>query len=77
MNEPLPIYCSRNACTNLATVEIEAGSASTELRRAVACDQHRSAVRRWAARVGFPQSTPIDQPMLGQLLLFPVTKVEP
>ena len=77
MPEPLPIYCSRNDCDDLATVEIEAGTVDTELRRAVACDRHRSAVRRWVARVGEIASAPIDQPMLGQLVLFPMTEVEP
>ncbi|GAA4963805.1 hypothetical protein [Actinoplanes utahensis] len=77
MTAPLPIYCSRNGCAVPATVEIEAGTVDTELRRAVACDRHRSAVRRWAARVGHPTSTPIDQPMVGQLTLFSVTEVEP
>jgi hypothetical protein len=72
-----PIYCSRNGCTNLATVEIEAGTVDTELRRATACDRHRSIVRRWAARVGNPTTTIIDQPMLGQLTLFPAPEVQP
>lgn len=74
---PLPIYCSRNNCSELASVEIEAGTADTELRRAVACDRHRSAVRRWAARVGHPSTTIIDQPIVGQLPLFPAPEVQP
>lgn len=76
MNEPMPIYCSRNGCADLATVEIEAGTAETALRRAVTCARHRSTVRRWAARVGHPTATPIDQPT-GQLVLFPITEDRP
>jgi hypothetical protein len=72
--ESMPIYCSRNGCADLATVEIEAGTVDTELRRAVACARHRSTVRRWASRVGHPTATPIDQ-AAGQLVLFPVPEV--
>jgi hypothetical protein len=71
------IYCSRNGCTNLATIEISAGTVDTALRRAVTCDPHRKAVRRWVAFVGEPTYTAIDQPMVGQLSLFPITAVEP
>jgi hypothetical protein len=74
MPAPMPIYCSR--CSGLATVEIGAGTPDTALRRAAACDRHRTVVRRWAAHVGTPTSTPINQTMLGQLALFPITEVD-
>ena len=70
------IYCSRNGCTNLATVEIRAGTVDTALRRAVTCDPHRAIVRRWVARVRKPTYTVIDQPLVGQLTLFPITEAQ-
>ncbi|MEV4278679.1 hypothetical protein [Actinoplanes xinjiangensis] len=69
------IYCSRNNCATLATIEYSAGTVDTELRRAVACDRHRSIVRRWTSRAGTVTATPVDQPLLGQLVLFPIPEV--
>ncbi len=69
MAVPLPVYCSR--CQTLATAQIDAGTSDGERRSATACDRHTRAVRRWAARVGMPRTTPIDQVQLGQLALFP------
>jgi hypothetical protein len=74
MKEPLPIYCSR--CPHLATLDISASSDKGR-RSATSCDSHRGAVRRWVSFVGSPEITPIDQPLEGQLALFPVTEVEP
>lgn len=65
----MPIYCSR--CGDLATAEITA-QGENGTRSATACPKHKSTVRRWAARVGQPTITPIDQPRAGQLALFPI-----
>ena len=69
MPAPLPIYCAR--CQTLATAQIDAGTPDGERRSATACDRHTAAVRRWAARVGTPRTTSIDQVQPGQLALFP------
>jgi hypothetical protein len=69
MAAALPVYCAR--CQDLAVVRVDAGTPDTERRSATACDRHTRAVRRWAAHVGTPRTTSINQTPLGQLALFP------
>ena len=75
MPAPLPVYCAR--CQTLAVVRVDAGAPDSERRSATACERHTPTVRRWAAHVGTPRVTPIDQMPIGQLALFPAPQVNP
>jgi hypothetical protein len=56
-----PIFCSR--CTSLAEFAIEGGRAGRyATRSALACDTHRAAIERWAARAGKVRVTEVEQP---------------
>jgi hypothetical protein len=60
-----PVLCSR--CTALAVVLIEGGRTGRyAIRSAVACDTHRSAVQKWAARGGQVRMTEVEQPTAQQ-----------
>jgi hypothetical protein len=60
-----PIFCSR--CTSLAVVVIEGGRTGRyPIRSAVACERHRAAIERWAARAGRVRVIDVEQPTAKQ-----------